>query len=509
MDGIMDRLKEAGLTQQQGGGIGYDFSTIRPKGADVKGVGAFASGPLPFMDMFDAMCRTVMSAGSRRGAQMATLSCDHPDIEEYIDAKKDPNRLRNFNVSVLVTDAFMKAVKTNDEWDLRFGDKVYKTVMARDLWDKIMEATYACAEPGVLFIDRINEKYNLYYIEEVRTTNPCGERPMGPYSSCVLGSVNLTKFVTNPFTEAVDFDFKEMCKIVKIGTRLLDNVIDVTNYPLEEQREKSKMDRQIGIGITGLGDTLYMLGLKYGDEFSKVFLDQVLEAIAVVSYQTSIELAQEKGPCGYVDLEFDREDFVNGPNFIADIIKKNPESWTWQKIKQDIMQYGIRNASLTSIQPTGTVSLTADNISSGIEPVFAHSYERAVTQNDGSRTFQRVVDNAVLEWEELNSGEYPDHFITAQDLEPQAHIDMQAVAQKWVDSSISKTINLPESISFDDFKDVYMKAWELGCKGCTTYRPNDVTGSILKVEEEKPVDEGGACELKFDENTGQIIRSCE
>ena len=470
MSGIFDMLKEAALTMQQGGGIGYDFSTIRPRGADVKGVAADASGPLSFMDVWDAMCRTIMSAGSRRGAMMATMRCDHPDIEAFITAKSDPARLRMFNMSVLVTDAFMEAVKADGPWELVFGDKVYHTVQARDLWNKIMQGTYDYAEPGVIFIDRINQRNNLSYVEQIAATNPCGEQPLPPYGACLLGSINLARLVTDPFEDAAELNEDALTDLVATAVRMMDNVVDASKFPLEAQAQEAQAKRRIGLGVTGLADALLMLGLKYGTEEAAAQTEAWMKAIARASYLASVDLAKEKGAFPL----FDKEKYING-GLVQDMD---------QDVKDAIAKHGIRNALLTSIAPTGTISLYAGNVSSGIEPVFAYAYTRKVLQKDGSRTEEEVVDYAVQLWrDKFGDKELPDYFVNAQTLEPAAHVRMQAAAQKWIDSSISKTINCPEDISFDAFKDVYMQAWDTGCKGCTTYRPNDVTGSVLTVSE--------------------------
>ncbi|WP_412555358.1 adenosylcobalamin-dependent ribonucleoside-diphosphate reductase [Shimia sp. MIT1388] len=470
MSGIFDMLKEAALTMQQGGGIGYDFSTIRPRGADVKGVAADASGPLSFMDVWDAMCRTIMSAGSRRGAMMATMRCDHPDVEAFITAKSDPARLRMFNMSVLVTDAFMEAVKADGPWELVFGDKVYHTVQARDLWNKIMQGTYDYAEPGVIFIDRINQRNNLSYVEEIAATNPCGEQPLPPYGACLLGSINLARLVTDPFEDAAELNEEALTDLVATAVRMMDNVVDASKFPLDAQAQEAQAKRRIGLGVTGLADALLMLGLKYGTEEAAAQTEAWMKAIARASYLASVDLAKEKGAFPL----FDKEKYVNG-GLVQDMD---------QDVKDAIAKHGIRNALLTSIAPTGTISLYAGNVSSGIEPVFAYAYTRKVLQKDGSRTEEEVVDYAVQLWrDKFGDKELPDYFVNAQTLEPAAHVRMQAAAQKWIDSSISKTINCPEDISFDAFKDVYMQAWDTGCKGCTTYRPNDVTGSVLTVSE--------------------------
>jgi len=739
--GIYDGLKDAVLTMQQGGGIGYDFSTLRPQGAEVKGVASDSSGPLSFMDVWDSSCRTIMSAGVRRGAMMATMRVDHPDVEKFIEAKRDPLRLRMFNMSVLITDKFMAAVKSGDKFDLVFNGKVYKTINAKSLWDKIMSATYNYAEPGVIFIDRINDMNNLNYCEVISSTNPClhpdsvietvdgrvkikdikeptkvytmnedgtlgiskssaawvskrgadtlkikvnsgkevictpdhkiyvdgtgwvqakdlkvgdllvhlcrarrgasysgvklttehnrayrmehrfivegayedtleythdvhhidgdtynncldnlevmchkdhakltrmsapnnhmvsgynengdwrfispdtskkgeksvvpvpehlrsnlknkfsaavcsievgpntdvydisvegthnfiadfivvhncGEQPLPPYGACLLGSINLVALL-NPFDYSINE--RSLQTTVAVAVRMMDNVVDVSKYPLPQQEQEAKNKRRIGLGVTGLADALALAGLVYGSDEAVEWTDKIMKLISVSAYQASIDLAKEKGSFPLFDAN----------KFLA---TKNMRGMP-KHIRSQIREHGIRNALLTSIAPTGTISLYAGNVSSGIEPIFALSYERKVMQKDGSKITEIVEDYAVTKWKRDNVGvKLPKSFVTAQTLEPNAHIRMQAAAQRWVDSSISKTVNVPEDISFDDFKKVYMDAYDTGCKGCTTYRPNDVTGSVLTATEEGQIEEAGACELKFDETSGQMIRSCE
>ena len=470
MGGIFDMLKEAALTMQQGGGIGYDFSTIRPKGALVKGVAADASGPLSFMDVWDSMCRTIMSAGSRRGAMMATLRCDHPDIEDFIAAKSDPARLRMFNVSVLVTDPFMAAVKADGDWDLVFEGQIYKTLSARKLWDQIMQSTYEFAEPGVIFIDRINQANNLSYCETIAATNPCGEQPLPPYGACLLGSINLARLVEAPFERGAQLSTAALQDLVATAVRMMDNVVDASNFPLEAQALEARNKRRIGLGVTGLADALLMLGLRYGSEAAARQTEDWLHAIARAAYLASVQLAKEKGAF---------------PLFEADpYLASGAMQGMDEDVRAEIATHGIRNALLTSIAPTGTISLYAGNVSSGIEPVFAYAYTRKVLQKDGSRSEEEVVDYAVQMWrDKFGDADLPDYFVNAQTLAPKDHVKMQAAAQKWVDSSISKTINCPEDISFEAFKEVYSAAYESGCKGCTTYRPNAVTGSVLSVSE--------------------------
>ena len=472
MSGIFDMLKEAALTMQQGGGIGYDFSTIRPKGSLVKGIAADASGPVSFMDVWDSMCRTIMSAGSRRGAMMATMRCDHPDIEEFIAAKSDSQKLRMFNLSVLVTDAFMDAVKKGEDWKLIYNNKVYSVIKAADLWDQIMRATYNFAEPGVIFIDRINATNNLSYCETITATNPCGEQPLPPYGACLLGSINLAKLVEHPFDKNAYLDVSQLEDLVFTAVRMMDNVIEVSQFPLEAQKLEAKNKRRIGLGVTGLADALLMVGLRYGSDEAVKKTEKWMKTIALSAYKASINLAEEKGAFPL----FDPEKFiVSGKMIQMD-----------EDVKQAVHKFGIRNALLTSIAPTGTISLYAGNVSSGIEPVFAYSYKRKVLQNDGSHVEEEVVDYAVQLWrDKFGNAPLPDFFVSAQNLTPADHVKMQAAAQKWVDSSISKTINCPEDISFDDFKEVYIQAYDTGCKGCTTYRPNEVTGSVLSAASEE------------------------
>jgi ribonucleoside-diphosphate reductase alpha chain len=472
MGGIFDQLKEAALTMQAGGGIGYDFSTLRPKGAPVKGVGADASGPLTFMDVWDAMCRTIMSAGHRRGAMMATMRCDHPDIEAFIEAKRDPGRLRMFNLSVLVTDAFMAAVKADDGWELKFNGVVFKTLRARELWDTIMRATYAYAEPGVIFIDRINKRNNLHYAETISATNPCGEQPLPPYGACLLGSINLARFIERPFEDDAALDEDAFDRTVTTAIRMMDNVVDVSRFPLEAQRHEAKAKRRIGLGVTGLADALIMMKARYGSTRGLALTEAWMKRLQRAAYLASADLAREKGAFPL----FEKEAYLSGES-IAELD---------EDVRAAIAEHGIRNALVTSIAPTGTISLFADNVSSGLEPVFAFSYNRNVLMPDGSRRSEEVADYAVRLFRRMKGEDVPlpDYFVDAQTLHPRDHVKMQAAVQKYVDSSISKTINVPEDIDFEAFKDVYLQAYELGCKGCTTYRPNDVTGAVLEVKKD-------------------------
>jgi len=472
MSGIFDGLKEAALTLQQGGGIGYDFSTLRPKGAVVHGVGADASGPLSFMHVWDAMCRTIMSAGSRRGAMMGTLRCDHPDIEDFIGAKRDPERLRMFNLSVLVTDAFMQAVKEDAPWELSFAGATYRVVAARELFDRIMRATYAYAEPGVIFIDRINARNNLHYCEAIHATNPCGEQPLPPYGACLLGSINLATLVERPFEPEARLDTAALEAVTPVAVRMLDNAIDISRFPLPAQRHEALAKRRIGLGVTGLADALIMCGARYGSADAVELTESWMRALRRAAYRASVDLAREKGPFPL----FDREPYLAGET----IQELDPE------LREAIAEHGIRNALVTSVAPTGTISLFADNVSSGLEPVFAFSAQRAILQPDGSREVEEVSDYAYRLFRRLKgeAAALPPAFVDAQSLEPSAHVIMQAAVQKYVDSSVSKTINLPEDIAFEAFRDVYLQAYELGCKGCTTYRPNPVTGAVLEARGE-------------------------
>lgn len=472
LSGIFAHLREAALTMQQGGGIGYDFSTLRPRGAAVHGVGADASGPISFMDVWDAMCRTIMSAGARRGAMMGTLRCDHPDIEAFIDAKSAGDRLRNFNLSVLVTDAFMRAVEDDGSWDLVFGGKIYRTLSARALWDRIMRATYNSAEPGVIFIDRINALNNLAYCETIHATNPCGEQPLPPYGACLLGSINLAGLARAPFTGQAGLDEAELVRLTRIAVRFLDNIIDVSRFPLSAQKQEAMQKRRIGLGVTGLGNALMFCRVRYGSPESIALTGHWLGICRDAAYDESAQLAAEKGPFPL----YQREEYLRRPNIIA-----LPPA-----IRERIAQSGIRNGLLTSIAPTGTISLLAGNISSGIEPVFANSFRRNVLLADGSRREERISDFAFCAFRAAfgEETELPDYFVSAHQLSPAEHLLVQAEAQKFVDSSISKTINCPPDISFDEFKQVYRTAYREGCKGCTTYRPNSVTGAVLQTEPE-------------------------
>ena len=477
LEGIFAHLREAAVTMQQGGGVGMDFSTIRPNGSAVLGVGAEASGPLSFMDCWDAMCRTVHSAGQRRGAMMGCLRIDHPDIEAFIDSKRDPNRFRNFNISVLVTDAFMAALAADAEWPLVFGGETYRTVRARDLWNKLMRATYDSAEPGVIFVDRVNEANNLGYCEQISASNPCGEQMLPPYGACLLGSINLASLVERPFEADAEVDEAALADLTQTAVRMLDNVIDISHYPLPEQEAEAKAKRRIGLGITGLADALLFCGAAYGSPAAVELTRRWLAIIKREAYRASARLAAEKGPFPLYDAVM-----LDRPNLaVLD-----------EETRALIAEHGLRNGCLTSIAPTGTTSLLAGNVSSGIEPVFAYSYTRKIRQPDGSTREEKVEDYALRVWRSVKGDAPPPEelFVSAQTLKPADHLAMQAAAQELVDSSISKTVNCPEEIGFENFADIYVEGYQLGCKGLTTYRPNAVTGSVLSVEEKAPAKTG-------------------
>ncbi len=464
---IFDNLKEAALTMQQGGGIGYDFSTLRPRGAPVMGAGADASGPVSFMDVWNAMCATIISAGARRGAMMATLSCDHPDIEAFIEAKADPGRLRMFNLSVLVSDAFMAAVERDAPWDLVFDGKVYKTLPARALWDKIMRSAYDYAEPGVIFIDRINALNNLAYCETIRATNPCGEQPLPPYGACLLGSINLARLVRHPFTADARLDEARLEEVAALAVRFLDNIIDISRFPFDAQRAEAKTKRRIGLGVTGLADALILTRERYGSAEAAALAGRWMALIQDAAYRASAALAKEKG-CFAL---YEAETFLAAPG----VRRLSTPTRTL------IAANGMRNGLVTSIAPTGTISLLAGNVSSGIEPVFDLTYSRRILAPSGESATQEVEDYAYRAFREAFGADaaLPDYFVTAQDLMPAEHLRMQAALQPHVDASISKTVNAPASTGFAAFETLYKEAYALGLKGCTVYRPNAVTGSVL------------------------------
>ncbi|HCP82656.1 MAG TPA: adenosylcobalamin-dependent ribonucleoside-diphosphate reductase [Octadecabacter sp.] len=468
VDGIMDTLKEAALTMQMGGGIGFDFSTIRPTGTHVHGLDCLAAGPLAAMDIFDTTCKMIVK-GMGRGAMMATMRCDHPDIEAFIVAKSDRTRLRNFNLSVMVTDAFMSAVTNDDTWDLIWDGTVMRRLRARDLWNTIMKQTFSSAEPGVLFIDRINAQNPLRYLETISATNSCAEQPLPPYGTCPLASVNLAQLILAPFTPDARLDVAQLRNLVRVTVRMLDNTLDVSRYALDAQREQAQNQRRIGIGVTGVANAIAMLGARYGSAKAVFLLGSWMQTIQNAAYQASALLAKERG----VFPQYDADAHMAGSN----IQNLDPE------VRELVRMHGLRNGTLTTIAPTGTISMFAGNVSSGIEPIFSTSFSRVVTNPGGSKSSERVMDFAAWQFSQMHGAEtpLPNSFVTAGDLSPQDHVAMQAAAQKWVDSGISKTVNCPENIAFDDFKTIYRAAYDTGCKGCTTYRPNNVTGSVLSL----------------------------
>ena len=468
VEGIMDVVKEAALTMKMGGGLGFDFSTIRPKGSLVRGLDCPAAGPLPAMDICDSVCRMLVT-GMGRGAMMGVMRVDHPDIEEFVMAKSDPTRLRNFNMSVLIPDAFMEAVARNDIWELTWDGQVHRSLKARDLWNKIMEQNYNAAEPGVLFIDRINAKNTLRYIEEIAATNSCAEQPLPPNGTCPLSSINLAKLVSSPFGEDATFDEDELRDLVKTTVRLLDNSLDVSRFAVEEQRIEAQTKRRIGIGVTGVADALIMMGISYGSDTSVETVSNWMRIIQNAAYLASAELAKERGPFA----AYDAEQHLNHP-----MIKRlDPQ------VRKAIKTHGLRNGALTTIAPTGTTSMYGGNVSSGIEPVFSTSYTRKITNPDGTKSEQVIEDYALRLFRQMfgHSMPLPKSFVTVFDLTPSDHLRIQSAAQDWIDSGISKTVNCPADITFSDFKDIYREAYDTGCKGCTTYRPNDVTGSVLSI----------------------------
>ncbi len=474
MEGIFTAVTEAALTQKQGGGVGFDFSTLRPQGDFIRGVESHASGPVSFMQVFDATCRTVMSAGHRRGAQMAVMSVSHPDIEKFIAAKRSAGALQMFNLSVAATDSFMDAVKEDKNWDLAFGGKIHKTVRARDLFETIMRSTYDHAEPGFILIDRINRMNNLWYCEAIRATNPCGEQPLPPYGACLLGSVNLTRFVRQPFSPKASIDYDGIRDTVRIAVRLLDNVIEISNFPLERQLEEAQNKRRMGIGITGLANLFAMMRTRYGSPESIELAETVMRTIRDTAYDASVDLAIEKGAFPLLD----RERYLAG-----EFVKALPED-----LRARIREHGIRNSHLISIAPTGTISLFAGNVSSGLEPVFALNYTRRVRKGIGDEYEEHAVsDYACHLYKQMHPGtkQMPEYFVTSDKVSPREHVDIQARLQRCVDSSISKTINVPKEMPFEEFKDIYLYAYEQGCKGCTTFRPSDYITGILQRDEDK------------------------
>ena len=545
MKGILTEVHDAGLTLKAGCGIGYEFSTLRPKGAFVSGAGAYTSGPLSFMDIFDAMCFTVSSAGGRRGAQMGTFDIAHPDIVDFIQCKRENGRLRQFNLSCLVTDEFMQAVRNDADWELLFpaltteiddaesqitwrhwpsregyvtndkGEvacKVFRTLPARRLWNLIMSSTYDYAEPGFILIDRINEMNNNWFCEEIRATNPCGEQPLPPYGSCLLGSINLTRFVEQPFSASVRFNWEQFRRVVSIFSRMLDNVVDIHGLPLDQQGHEIEYKRRHGMGFLGLGSVLVMMQMKYGSEDSLAFTERVSREMAEVGWQTGVELAIEKGPAPIMQDEFtvDKEMLAKRPEMEADgyqsgdrvrgsILMGKYSRYMQQfpdELTDKIAEHGARYSHHTSIAPTGTISLSlANNASNGIEPSFAHLYSRNVIR-EGRKTKEKidVLSFELLEYRRLvnpastpndDNNVLPDYFVSADSITPKQHVDVQAAAQRWIDSSISKTANVPTDYPFEDFEDIYMYAYEKGLKGCTTFRfnPDAFQGVLVKEED--------------------------
>ncbi|MBN8791610.1 MAG: adenosylcobalamin-dependent ribonucleoside-diphosphate reductase [Stenotrophomonas nitritireducens] len=552
MDGILEKVHEAGLTLKAGCGIGYEFSTLRPRGAFVAGAGAYTSGPMSFMDIYDKMCFTVSSAGGRRGAQMGTFDVSHPDVKDFIRAKREDGRLRQFNLSLLITDGFMEAVDQDADWPLVFpinikeqaeldpasGEevvwrewpthenyivrddglvacKVYGHIRARHLWDMIMVSTYDYAEPGFILIDRVNEMNNNWWCESIRATNPCGEQPLPPYGACLLGSVNLTKFVRDPFTDKASFDWDEYKEVVRVFTRMLDNVVEVNGLPLEQQRNEIVRKRRHGMGFLGLGSTMTMLGMKYGSAESCEFTESIARDMAVAGWETGLELAREKGPAPIMEETFDvtaamlrqrpemRKDGWKAGQKIQGKVLHARYSRYMQRIASvapelvdELAETGARFTHHSSIAPTGTISLSlANNASNGIEPSFAHHYSRNVIR-EGKKTKEKVdvfsfellayrelVNAKAMPFAEDAQARLPDYFIAADDISPKEHVDVQAAAQKWVDSSISKTANVPTDYPYEQFKDIYRYAHQQGLKGCTTFRFNPAAFQGVLVKE--------------------------
>ena len=514
MSGILDKVQEAGMTLKAGCGIGYEFSTLRPKGAYVAGAGANTSGPLSFMDIYDKMCFTISSAGGRRGAQMATFDIRHPDVLDFIRAKREDGRLRQFNLSCLITEEFMEAVKNDEQWQLEFEGQVFQTLPAQRLWNAIMVSTYDYAEPGFILIDKVNQMNNNWFCEDIRATNPCGEQPLPPYGACLLGSVNLTRFVLDPFTEKARFDWDRYREVVAVFTRMLDNVVEINGLPLEQQRVEIERKRRHGMGFLGLGSSLTMMKIRYGSAESLEFTEAVSREMAVVGWQVGIELAEEKGPAPIMDEMFtvDAQMLSLRPEMSADGYKLGDEvagkvlisqysRYMQQfdaKLTDRMAQVGARFTHHTSIAPTGTISLSlANNASNGIEPSFAHHYSRNVIR-EGRKSkekidvfsfellaYREMVNSEAMPYVDEPERQLPDYFIAADDVTPMQHVDVQAAAQIWIDSSISKTANVPTDYPFEDFKDIYLYAYEKGLKGCTTFRFNpEVFQGVLVKEQD-------------------------
>jgi len=484
IEGIFEALKEGAVTMQHGGGVGYDFSTLRPRGSRARNSGTIASGPVSFMRVWDAMCATILSTGARRGAMMATLRCDHPDIEEFVDAKRAPDALRHFNLSVLVTDAFMQAVKVDAEWPLVFrgdvaanGGHASKTVRARGLWDRICHSAYDCAEPGVLFIDRINAANNLGYCEHLSATNPCGEEPLPPYGACNLGSLNLTAFVIDPLTSGARFDLGAIRDTARVAVRFLDNVIETSKFPLFRQREQARRSRRIGLGITGLADALAMLRLRYDSESARSAAAQVMRALRDAAYEASIELARERGAF---------------PNFEADAYLQRPFIRALPpEMQAAIARHGIRNSHLLAIAPAGTISLLANNVSSGIEPIFGVHTLRRVLHSDGTYRNFKTTDFVYESWRggQPAQATLPDFFVDADDVAARDHLLMQAALQPFVDGAISKTINLRRDMPVEELPEIFESAFALGLKGCTVFRVATRPSVIAERCDQDPVRE--------------------
>ena len=578
MADILDKVHEAGLTLKAGCGIGYEFSTLRPRGAYVSGAGAYTSGPLSFMDIYDKMCFTVSSAGGRRGAQMATFDIGHPDVLDFVRAKREDGRLRQFNLSLLVTRDFMDALRSGRDWPLAFplteaeveaealdlddenlvvwrdwpnhdgyvvstkgkvACRIYKRVKARRLWDLVMSCTYDFAEPGFILIDEVNEMNNNWFCEDIRATNPCGEQPLPPYGSCLLGSVNLTRFVLDPFTDRARFDWDTYRETVAIFTRMLDNVVEINGLPLERQRDEIYAKRRHGMGYLGLGSTLTMLCMRYGSAQSLEFTEQVSREMAVVGWKVGLELSQEKGPAPIMEQDFEvthsmlarRPEMLRDGFTPGDIVKGKVLHARYSRYMQRIAQvepdlikeleaHGARFTHHTSIAPTGTISLSlANNASNGIEPSFAHHYSRNVIR-EGRKSKEKVdvfsfellayrelINPQAMPYAEERAAELPDYFISADDVAPTSHVDVQAAAQRWVDSSISKTANVPTDFPYEDFKDIYLYAHEKKLKGCTTFRfnPQAFQGVLVKERDLEntiytfTLEDGSVVELKGNE----------
>lgn len=474
IDGLFHALRESAVTLQAGGGIGLDFSPIRPVGAAAVRTGNVASGPVSFMHLWDAMCETMTADRARRGAMMAVLRCDHPDIETFIDAKAQAGALSRFNLSVLVSDDFIRAVDAGGEWSLVFEGGVIRVLNAKTLWDRILRSAYETGEPGILFIDRINRENNLGYAETIHACNPCGEVPLPPYGACDLGSINLTRFVRNPFTPDAGFDFDGVDEMARLGVRFLDNVLDVSHYPLMAQARQAHAGRRVGLGITGLADALIMQGLAYDSNDGREFAARLLGTMRNAAYEASVKLAAEKGSFPL----FDADAFLDRP-----YTRRLP-----QELRGSIRRHGIRNSHLLAIAPTGSISLLAGNVSAGIEPVFAASVSRRIRRPDGSYETVPMEDAAVRLWQEMGFEGLPPAFVSAGDLSPEAHLAMQATAQDFVDNAISKTINANSDLPYEAFADVYRQAHDLGLKGCTVYRQGSRGEDILT-----PVQEGAWC----------------